>query len=134
MLGYTDKPKLFTIHPDGTMWEMPVQWNKNGVKTGQKWRRFGNRSDWVSVWNGSGTTLALTRDGTLWMWGQDLGQEPILDTRSKLNQLKNLILTKLGYPPSSTSTSAMCPFQKEPRPLLRLVYSNTNQSSAANSH
>jgi alpha-tubulin suppressor-like RCC1 family protein len=127
----TDHHNLFTIRPDGTLWRMPVKYGLNGVKSSQKWHRQGSRSDWISLFPcGGATALALTADGTIWMWGQDTGQEPIITTKSRLKQFKNRLFTFTGLPTSSASNESTYPFQREPRPLLRLVYSNTNQVTA----
>jgi hypothetical protein len=125
----TDKPKFFTLHADGTLWEMNIGYRNGLLEPSHKWRRFGTRSDWVSLCNASGAAIAMTSDGTLWMWGADLGQEPIPDSLSRIQLLKNRFLSFIGSPASSTTTSEYSPVQNEPRPLLRLVYSSTNQNT-----
>ncbi|EEF59100.1 RCC1 domain-containing protein [Pedosphaera parvula] len=123
----TDKPKCFALHTDGTLWEMNIRYRPGVLEPTHKWSRVGTRSDWVSLCDASGAAIAMTSDGTVWMWGADLGQEPVPDTRSRIQLLKNRFLSFIGSPPLGSTTSAYYPVQREPRPLLRLVYSNTNQ-------
>ena len=119
--AYCGRPELYEIRTDGTLWGKvnPIgPW----AKANGHWFQIGKRKDWLSIW-GTGTALGLTSDGTVWMWGADPGQEPILDMQSRYKVLEARILTWFGLPPTSMTTSARSPYQKDPRPLMRAVLS-----------
>jgi len=119
----------FEVRPDGTLWKAPYALKSDELTPSNQWRQVGKRSDWVSI-GGFGSVLGLTADGTVWVWGQDLGQEPIPDPRSKRKLLWARVMTWLGNPPQSVTWSADAPYQKEPRPLMRLITA-TNTPTAS---
>jgi hypothetical protein len=119
-LATCDRIRLYQVRMNGTLWQTPFSHGPKGIVPSNKWRRVGKRTDWVSIW-GHGTALGLTSDGTIWAWGEDPGQEYVLDMGSKIRLLKGRIMGWFGLPPTSSFTSASIPYQKEPRPLMRLV-------------
>jgi hypothetical protein len=89
--------------------------------------RFGQRSDWVSVWGSSGTVVGLTSDGTLWTWGVDYGQERHYDFGERLDMAKAAISNSFAAKPRPGPYDEWGGYQpqKEPRPLLRLAVTNS---------
>ena len=67
----------------------------------------------------------MTSDGTLWTWGYDLGREPVPDFLSRLKLLRLRISGWSGARLLPARTYATPPSQKHPRPLLRLVSTNS---------
>lgn len=113
------RPELYEVRADGTLW---AKVNPLGpwAKANGKWFQVGQRKDWLSIW-GSGTAFGLTADGTVWMWGQDLGQDPILDAQSKYKVFEARVLGWFGMSAGAMTTLAYAPYQKEPRPLMRFA-------------
>jgi alpha-tubulin suppressor-like RCC1 family protein len=120
---------LFEVRTNGTLWKSPFRFSSGVQQQLNQWRQVGGRSDWVSIW-GDGTALGLTSDGTIWTWGSDPGQDPVPFLESRLTLLKVRVLKWLGRPIPSYVTGARLPFQKEPRPLLRLVPATNSPSSS----
>ncbi len=118
-LGWLGKPVFYEVRTNGTLWAAPVHITATSWNPPDKWRQVGKRSDWVSIW-GFGTAVGLTADGTVWMWGADPGQEPIPDLGSRYKLWNAQVMRWLGKPPASLTTQATSPYQKEPRPLMRL--------------
>ena len=118
--AFCGRPELYEVRSDGTLRARTYPIGPWAKARNRDWRQVGRRTDWVSIW-GSGTALGCTADGTLWTWGSDPSQEPIPDLRSRYKLLEAQVLTSFGFPPSSITTSATSPYQKEPRPLLRWV-------------
>jgi hypothetical protein len=98
------------VRSDGTLWTAGRPWV--GL-----WRQIGSRSDWVDVWVAGETWFGLTSDGTLWVWGTDLGAKPVLNFESRLELLKDRLSGGRG----GGRQGFIQPILKEPRPLLRLV-------------
>jgi hypothetical protein len=86
-----------------------------------EWRRLSNRSDWLGLWGTSGTAVGLTADGTLWTWGIDQGREPELDFISRLKLAQSRLMSVFGPAPRPMPAGTMPAYQKQPRPLIRLV-------------
>jgi hypothetical protein len=91
-----------------------------------QWRKIGDRSDWVSIWGSEETYFGLTSDGTVWVWGIDWGQRPIVTLKDRLNYLWERLRDHLH--PATTGGGTMVgrsgvrviqPYQNEPRPLMR---------------
>jgi hypothetical protein len=110
----------YEVRTNGTLWAIPL--SCPSVRVGQ-------RSDWVSVWSANFTMIGATSDGTLWTWGSDYGQEShwveVFGERIRL--AKAIIGHVFGSSLYSDMdyVSFQHPAQKEPRPLLRLVSTNS---------
>jgi ABC-type transport system involved in multi-copper enzyme maturation permease subunit len=124
----------YEMRTNGTLWTTPwptSPWNWQAASPSQgPSLGFGRRSDWVSVWGSFQTMIAMTPDGTLWTWGLDYGQEShwteVFGERTAL--IKEIIGYAFGATPSPYRGyyfSQRFPSQKEPRPLLRLVFTNS---------
>ncbi len=129
------EPNLYEVRADGTLWERNYSmasmgvWNPTPVGS---WHQFGKRSDWVSIWGGGGTAYGLTSDGIIWMWGQDSSQEPAMDFSTRLQMLQQGVKTLLGTPPAGVGWNAKkLPYQREPRPLMRLLPAGSKTGSIA---
>jgi len=117
---------MYDIQPGGTMWVTPwLSWPAIPSLTPPL--RFGQRSDWVSVWGGSGTLVGLASDGTLWTWGIDFGQERHYDFGERVSVAKAAISNTFGARPGSAPYDEFQGHQpqKEPRPLLRVAITNS---------
>ncbi len=115
-LGANPVAQRYEVRSNGTLWATECAPDFEPTTTAESWRRVGKRSDWVSVW-GAGTVVGLTSDGTLWMWGSDLGQEEIADFHSRLDTLRGAVTGRR----TGSSGQTFPPYQDEPRPLLRIV-------------
>jgi ABC-type transport system involved in multi-copper enzyme maturation permease subunit len=103
------------IRSDGTLWTGHAPW-AGMPPSNLQWRQIGSRRDWTDVWNIGGTWFGLTADGTLWVWGVDLGAERAPSFTERLEMLKERIAgTRAGRGVPGP------PVLKEPRPLLRLA-------------
>jgi hypothetical protein len=117
---------MYDIQAGGTMWVTPLlSWLAIPSLTPPL--RFGQRSDWVSVWGSSGTVVGLTSDGTLWTWGVDYGQERHYDFGERLDMAKAAISNSFAAKPRPGPYDEWGGYQpqKEPRPLLRLAVTNS---------
>jgi hypothetical protein len=85
--------------------------------------QIGNRSDWVAIWGiSNGTAYGLTADGVLWFWGVDVGREPVIDSRSRVQLLRAVLNGRAqGMGNIWGSGGAQQPILEEPRPLMKLV-------------
>lgn len=119
MVGATN---LYEVRSDGSLWEKEYQVGSGTGSADDKWRRVGQRSDWVSLWGGGGTVLGLTSDGTVWTWGLDPGREPVFGISSKLNMARARFQAIFGTrAPGGFNYSASPPYNQEPRPLMRMT-------------
>jgi hypothetical protein len=119
--------RFYQLHPDGTLWESRIDPRTWGPE--KRWDQVGKRSDWRSIC-GFGTVLGVTADGTVWMWGSDLGQEGVMPPGVRFKQAANRITSLLGVGSSNPGTAYwVTPLQPEPRPLLRII--STGPASAA---
>ena len=105
-----------------------------------RWRRIGDRTDWVSIWGSDETYFGLTLDGTVWVWGIDWGQKPVETLKDKLAHLWEEIRDRFQAAPSGAGPMAgrpgvmrivtgpgvmlTQPYQYEPRPLMRFNPTN----------
>ncbi len=123
----------YETRSNGTLWATPNSWPPMNAPMASP-LRVGQRSDWVSVWGGYKTMVGLTADGTLWTWGLDFGQASHMSAGEKLRMLREMIANGLGStPPSSYFLNYDWDgfqAQKEPRPLFRLVATNSAAASA----
>ncbi len=114
--------EFYQLHEDGTLWKTKLSYSGGlSFRPANTWRRVGKRSDWVSLWGGSGTGLGLTDDGMVWMWAADPGQEWVITLDSRIGLLKNRAEGWLGMATNSLGLGSTPPVQAEPRPLLRMV-------------
>jgi hypothetical protein len=129
-IGFAGKLTHYEVRTNGTLWSAPFIVKAGVPKPSDQWRQVGKRSDWISIW-GSGTVVGVTSDGTVWTWGADPGQEPVPDIRSRITLWEVQIRRWIGKPRTFWTTQATSPYQKEPRPLMRLGPTNKLQSSKA---
>jgi hypothetical protein len=118
--------KLYELRADGTLWEKPVSWSVWTAPSMAQWSRFGRRSDWTAVWSGGWTAFGLTGDGTLWTWGYDPGRPAARDFSSRIEELEGKIRQTFAIrrsAPGGMTAMSPLPYQKHPRPLLRVVVS-----------
>ena len=117
-----DTPKLYQLRANGTLWEKSYSFGPWAATPADKWRQVGKRSDWVELWSVWGTAMGLTADGTIWTWGIDPSRDPAHDFSAKLKLLQSRIKELLGTSPvPGAGVGASPPYQKEPRPLMRLL-------------
>jgi len=112
----------YELWPDGAMWVTPFTWPFISPSAPQV--RFGQRSDWVSVWGAPGTMMGLATDGTLWTWGLDFGQERHYDLGERVNLVKAAVSNAFNSRQNYDEWDGHQP-QKEPRPLLRVTMPNS---------
>jgi ABC-type transport system involved in multi-copper enzyme maturation permease subunit len=107
------------VRSDGSLWLTTVPPFPAAPASAQEWHQLGSRSDWIDLWGVGGTWFGLTADGTLWVWGFDLGAEPQAGATfaSRLQLLKQRLAGQRIVPSQQRSP----PMIKRPRPLLRLV-------------
>jgi hypothetical protein len=123
--AYCGEMKSYEVQPDGTLWERVQPLGPDASGPPGSWQRVGKRSDWVGFWGADGTALALTADGTLWTWGIDQGRERTRDLLTQLKILQQQVL-RLGGPAARAGFMGGMPtYRKQPRPLMRLVFTNT---------
>ncbi|HWX18814.1 MAG TPA: ABC transporter permease subunit [Candidatus Binatia bacterium] len=129
--AYCTEPTIYELRADGTLWGKIFRaggWRAGPVPA-EPWRQVGKRSDWVSLWGGGGTAFGLTSDGTLWMWGVDPSRESAPDAASKLKVIQGQVQSLLGTPGPRFGQLAGPTIQKQPRPLLRMVSTNSPASA-----
>ena len=119
--AYCGLPKIYEIRADGTLWERNCAMGPWSNAPTDKWRRVGKRSDWVSLWGSGSLALGLTRDGTLWTWGIDPTGRSSAGFFAKLKVVQAQVRTWLARPTGRFGVGTMPGYQKEPRPLLRLI-------------
>jgi ABC-type transport system involved in multi-copper enzyme maturation permease subunit len=121
-------PQVFELRPNGTLWAQSFPLMPGMSTPIGNWRQVGKRSDWVSLWSGSGTAFGLTKDGTLWTWGIDLGRDPAPDFLSRLKLAQTRVMTFFSPTPPPVPGPVGSPmkpaYQIQPRPLLRLLPAN----------
>ncbi len=126
-------PADYEVRTNGMMWAVPAArgWQANGALLGPS-HRFGERSDWVSVWGeiNDQTMIAMTSDGTIWAWGLDYGKESywVQSFAERFGVIKRVITALFeGRDPSDSVDGILdqYPSQQEPRPLFRLVTTNS---------
>jgi len=118
----------YELRTNRTLWATPSDAQPPGAPPRPP-LRVGQRSDWVSLWSDRQSMLGMTSDGTLWTWGRDYGQESHWTQvfGERFSFLKAIIGTLFGAPPPSNLGLSIqqYPKQKEPRPLMRLVSTNS---------
>jgi len=118
----TDTPAIFQVHSDGTLWEKPYPSTLQIPNAGGVWKKVGKRSDWVSLWSASGTAFGLTSDGTIWIWGYDPTRSPKYSLTSWFKMMQVSIRNRLARTPTAMTRPPRA-YQKQPRPLIRMVSS-----------
>jgi hypothetical protein len=114
-------PELYEVRSDGTLWARTQPLSTETATPVGEWRRLGKRWDWIGLWGTTGTAVGLTADGTLWTWGVDPGREPSLDFISRLKLAQSRLMTLFGPAPRPMAVGPMPAYEKQPRPLIRLV-------------
>jgi len=118
----------YEVRTNGTLWASPSPWSPTLAPSSPP-LRVGQRSDWVSVWSANFTMIGLTSDGTLWTWGADYGQEShwVVVFGERIRLAKAIVGNIFGASIYSDMDyiSFEYPAQREPRPLLRLVSTNS---------
>jgi hypothetical protein len=119
-------PSHYEVHPDGTLWVRPIEFGGlAGARLIREAQRADQRTDWLAVASAGNATFGLTADGTLWIWGWNLGENPSVGTRSRIEVAKQRAEAALGIlspgqgVPSSVTPSY--PVQEQPRALMRLA-------------
>lgn len=121
---------IYLVRNDGTLWQAPYSFLNAGSPVTGPWTCISSRHDWTRLWSGSGTVFGLTADGTLWTWGVDHGKESpatraaAASDSSLQTTLRDWLNQKSGTPGRS---GPMPPVVREPRPLLKLIYTDSNQ-------
>jgi hypothetical protein len=126
-------PGVYQLHADGTLWLTELMWHEapeSQFTMSGKARRVGRRSDWVSLWlTGTGTAVGLTADGTVWMWGTDLGQEGTMPLNLRMSLFEERIMSAMGSPPAKPhSPGWITPIQRTPRPIMKILSAASDQS------
>jgi ABC-type transport system involved in multi-copper enzyme maturation permease subunit len=116
----------YEIHPNGTLWVSPLVLSAPiGTGVIQAAAQAGLWTNWLAVANVQNTAFGLTADGTLWTWGWNLGVEPTVATRSRIEVAKLRAAAALGMRSPSLWTPASAtptyPIQYKPRALMRLA-------------
>jgi alpha-tubulin suppressor-like RCC1 family protein len=124
----TDSPRLFQLHADGTLWQKPYPVPSGFSSSEEVWKQVGKRKNWVSLWSANGTAFGLTSDGIIWTWGYDPSRPPKHSLSSWFKTMQTTLRSRLAKTPV-TMTRPPRAYQKEPRPLIRLVL--TKDVSAA---
>ena len=116
----------YAVHTNGTLWFSPIVASGSGgtlVIRGEE--RAGQRSDWVAVAGARYAFFGLTADGTLWTWGPNLGEQPRVDTRTRIAVAKLRAASALGMRPGTfgwtPTAEATYPNQEKPRALMKLT-------------
>ncbi len=123
--AWCGEPRFYEVRSDGTLWGRAQAFGPLSATPTGPWFRVGKRSDWTGLWGASGTALGMTSDGTLWTWGIDPGREPAPDFLSRLKMAQRRFASLLGPGPRPILGGAAPVYQKQPRPLIRLVLTNT---------
>ena len=122
--------QVFELRADGTLWQRDFPFFPGTGPPAGKWRQVGKRGDWVQLWSGGGTAFGLTADGTLWTWGIDPTRDPTVDLLSRLKFAQQRISAFFSATPPPLPRTMLTPtkpaYQKQPRPLMRLVPAKSN--------
>jgi hypothetical protein len=114
-------PEIYEVRSDGTLWGRTQPLSTDTTTPVGDWRRLDRRSDWIGLWGAGATAVGLTADGTLWTWGIDPGREPAPDFVSRLKLAQSRLMSLFGPGPKPIPPAPMPAYQKQPRPLMRLV-------------
>ena len=120
-IAWCGEPEIYEVRPDGTLWGRTQPLSTHTTTPVGKWRRVGKRSDWTALWGTGSTALGLTADGTLCTWGIVPGGQSAPDLVSRLKLAQNRLMSVFDPAPRPMPVGAMPAYQKQPRPLIRLV-------------
>ena len=114
----------YEVHTNGTLWFSPILVNDPGGLVIRDAERAGQRTDWVAVANAHSAAFGLTADGTLWTWGRNLGEQPRVETRTRIELAKLRAQAALGMSSANMwapeSAEPTYPIQEKPRALMKL--------------
>jgi ABC-type transport system involved in multi-copper enzyme maturation permease subunit len=119
--AWCGEPEIYEVRPDGTLWGRTQPLSTQTATPVGEWRRLGKRSDWTALWGAGGTALGLTADGTLWTWGIVPGGQSAPDLVSRLKLAQSRLMSLFGPGPRPIPPAAMPAYEKQPRPLMRMV-------------
>jgi len=125
--AWCGEPRVYEVRTDGTLWGRTQPLSTQTTTPLGEWRRLGTRSDWAGLWSTGTTAVGLTADGTLWTWGIDLGGQTCPGLMSQLKQAQIRLMTLFGPAPRPVPVGAMPAYQEQPRPLIRMVLTNSVQ-------
>lgn len=120
-IAWCGETEIYEVRPDGTLWGRTQPLSTQTAAPVGEWRRLGKRWDWIGLWGTGGTAVGLTADGTLWTWGIDPGGVSAPDFASRLKVAQSRLMSIFGPGPRPIPVGAMPAYQKQPRPLMRLV-------------
>ena len=123
--AWCGEPRIYEVRSDGALWERTQPLNTSAAIPVGDWRRLGKRSDWAALWGTGGTALGMTGDGTLWTWGIDPGGNQPSDFLSRLKLARSWLTSLFGPGPRPMAAGAAPAYQEQPRPLIRLVLTNS---------
>jgi hypothetical protein len=123
---------IYEVRKNGTLWATPTEYSMwaNAMETTGPAIQFGQRNDWQAVWSRQLTMLGLTADGTLWTWGLDYEHVPgwVETFSQRIRYVGKVFRMIAGNRIASVNLlygSQDYPTQTEPRPLMRLVMTNS---------
>ena len=123
--AWCGEPRIYEVRSDGALWGRTQPMSGYSTTPVGEWRRLGKRSDWATLWGTGGTALGLTADGTLWTWGIDPGGNQPSDFLSRLKLARTRLMSLFGPGPRPMAVGTISAYQEQPRPLIRLVLTNS---------
>lgn len=123
--AWCGEPRIYEVRSDGTLWERTQPLNAQPATPVGAWHRLGKRSDWTALWGTGAAALGMTADGTLWTWGIDPSGNQPSDFLSRLKLARSRLLSLFGTGPRPMAVGALPAYQEQPRPLIRLVLTNS---------
>ena len=129
--AWCGEPRIYEVRSDGSLWERTEPLSRYSAVPVGEWRRVGKRSDWAALWGTGGTALGLTADGVLWTWGIDPSREQVPDFLTRLKLARSRVMGLFGPGPRPSLTGTMPAYQRQPRPLIRLLQANSTPRAAA---
>jgi hypothetical protein len=131
--AWCGESRIYEVRSDGTLWQRTQPLSTSSATPVGEWRRLGKRSDWTALWGTGGTALGLTSDGTLWIWGIDPGGASVPDFKSRFKLAQTRLMSLFGPGPRPFVTGSTPAYQRQPRPLMRLVRTNSAPPAGAGS-
>jgi hypothetical protein len=121
---------IYELRSDNTLWERTQPLGASTLTPVGQWHQVGKRSDWISLWSAGTTALGLTADGILWTWGVDPARQGTLNLMSRLKLAQTRLVTLFGPGPRPLPAPTVPAYQKQPRPLMRLLLANSAPPAA----